>query len=310
MASVEHCLYCFEALSASLENRTPMTLYQVQASWASYPKGLEDTDDTDETDSFSESEEAAPKTSLSPPPRPGRSSSTKSKPKPRIPVLQRLARSTSSSSSSSPISSSSLAPDTTATTPDRTYSPVGLHPRRTSQRSSTITSSPLFVTWNIVSPSSSRELRGCIGTFETQPLASGLSSYALISALQDHRFPPISLAELPKLEVSVTLLTDFEDTDDAMEWDLGVHGLRISFYAKNKRYGACYLPDVPVEQGWTKEETIFSLMEKAGWRGKREKWREVGDFKTVRFQGKAESLGWEEFRRWREWVNKGAAAAK
>src|SRR3954447_22131770 len=28
MASVEHCLYCFEALSASLENRQPMSLYQ------------------------------------------------------------------------------------------------------------------------------------------------------------------------------------------------------------------------------------------------------------------------------------------
>ncbi|CAL3971624.1 hypothetical protein PZA11_004953 [Diplocarpon coronariae] len=306
MASVEHCLYCFETLSASLENRTPMTLYQVQASWASYPKGLEDTDDTDTNDS-GEPEEA-PSTSSPSPPRPGSSSSSKSKSKLRIPVLQRLARSTSSSSPPSPNSASSLAPDTTTTAPDRAYSPVGLHPRRTSQRSSSITSSPLFVTWNIVSPSSSRELRGCIGTFETQPLASGLSSYALISALQDHRFPAISLAELPKLEVSVTLLTDFEDTDDALEWDLGVHGLRISFYAKNKRFGACYLPDVPVEQGWTKEETVFSLMQKAGWRGKKEKWREVGDFNTVRFQGKAESLGWEEFRRWREWAEKGTAA--
>lgn len=91
-----------------------------------------------------------------------------------------------------------------------------------------------------------------------------------------------------------------------MDWELGVHGIRISFYARNKRYGACYLPDVAVEQGWDKEETIVSLMRKAGWREKREeKWREVGDFKLVRFQGKAESVGYDEFKAWREWVGKG-----
>ena len=45
-------------------------------------------------------------------------------------------------------------------------------------------------------------------------------------------------------------------------------------------------------------------MRKAGWGGRREKWAEVGDLKVVRFQGMAESVGWEEYRRWREWVVK------
>lgn len=298
MASVEHCLYCFETLSATLEKRQPMTLEQVQVSWASYPKGLEEDDE----DTAPEATEAIASPSPSPPPG-------SSKSKLRIPVLQRLGRSSSSNStpSISTSSSSSLAVDTAATSPEtRAYSPVGLHPRRTSQRSSTITSSPLFVTWNTIasSSSSSRSLRGCIGTFEAQPIASGLESYALISALQDHRFSPIALPELPRLEVSVTLLTDFEDAADPMDWEMGVHGLRISFYARNRRFGSCYLPDVPVEQGWSKEETILSLMRKAGWNGRRERWRDVGDFQTVRFQGKAESLGYEEFRKWRDWVKK------
>jgi AMMECR1 domain-containing protein len=91
-----------------------------------------------------------------------------------------------------------------------------------------------------------------------------------------------------------------------MDWELGIHGLRISFYARNKRYGACYLPDVAVEQGWDKEETIVSLMRKAGWSGRTERWNEVGDLKCVRFQGKAESAGWEEYKNWKEWVQKGA----
>ena len=38
---------------------------------------------------------------------------------------------------------------------------------------------PLFVTWNTVSRSGYKSLRGCIGTFEPQQLEYGLRSYAL-----------------------------------------------------------------------------------------------------------------------------------
>jgi len=158
------------------------------------------------------------------------------------------------------------------------------------------------VTWNKISPTSqTRSLRGCIGTFEPQPLASGLSAYALTSALQDTRFNPITLRELPALEVSVTLLTDFEPCSHALDWELGVHGIKISFYERHRRYSATYLPDVAVEQGWSKEETMESLMQKAGWSG-RKAWREVAELKVVRYQGRKESVEYEEFKRWREWV--------
>jgi hypothetical protein len=60
-----------------------------------------------------------------------------------------------------------------------------------------------------------------------------------------------------------------------------------------------------VEQGWDKEETIISLMRKAGWGGRREKWTEVGDLKVVRFRGIVESVGYEEFKLWKEWADKG-----
>lgn len=75
---------------------------------------------------------------------------------------------------------------------------------------------PLFVTWNIVRPGPPRttRLRGCIGNFAPMRLATGLKEYALISALKDTRFSPITLAELPRLECGVSLLTDFEDVDD------------------------------------------------------------------------------------------------
>ncbi|RDW63958.1 AMMECR1-like protein [Coleophoma crateriformis] len=294
MATVEHCLYCFEALAASLEKRSPMTLNQVQASWAEYPKGLEhdaeaDASEEEEEDALDSSAKA---TSLSSPAL-------------RNPALSQF--SSSSVPSSSSISSMSLAPSTAASTPassSDSFMPIGIG-RRTSQRNESITESPLFVTWNTMSASSGfRNLRGCIGTFEAQELSSGLSSYALTSAFHDTRFSPIALRELPSLEVSVTLLTDFEQADDAMDWELGVHGLRISFYYRNRRHGSCYLPDVAPEQGWDKEETIISLMRKAGWGGKKDRWNEVGDLKVVRFQGKAESLDYAEFKAWRDWMEK------
>jgi uncharacterized protein (TIGR00296 family) len=276
MATIRHCLYCFEALSAALEHRTPMALPEVEESWATYQKSLQEEDEDDEiADSSAPSKIGG---SL------------------RNPTLDRLAaRSSSGLSTPSSSSSSSLEPSTTATSPDpSTHSLPTIDPDA---------EYPLFVTWNTSRPGShSHSLRGCIGTFEAQPLSDGLGSYALASALQDHRFSPISVSELPTLQVAVTLLTDFEDASDAMDWTLGVHGIRISFHARGRRYGACYLPDVAVEQGWDKEETIVSLMRKAGWSGRREKWTEVTDLKVVRFQGLAESLEYEEFAKWRKVV--------
>ncbi|KAK9466193.1 AMMECR1 domain-containing protein [Lipomyces arxii] len=125
---------------------------------------------------------------------------------------------------------------------------------------------PLFVTWNIVIRGESR-LRGCIGTFEPQPLEKGLKNYAKIAAFDDTRFNPISVRELSSLECGVSLLCDFEDAEGPMDWEWGVHGIRISFIANGRRYSATYLPDVPPEHFRTKEETIESLVNKAGYHG-------------------------------------------
>ncbi|KAK4178508.1 AMMECR1 domain-containing protein [Triangularia setosa] len=262
MASVEHCLYCFETLAAELEGRKPMTLDQIKKSWAEYVSSTATTEGSD-----------AVKLS---------------------PALRRLAASSSSSSTSSSSSSSlSLSSSTPATSISSSPAPP----------EEEITSSPLFITWNTNHPRHGYILRGCIGTFEAQPLTTGLSSYALISALQDSRFHPIALSELPKLQVAVTLLTDFEDASDKFDWELGKHGIRISFYERARRYGATYLPDVATEQGWTKEETLVSLMRKAGWSGRGEAWERV-DLKVVRYQGKKEKLEWDEYKQWRDWVEK------
>lgn len=84
-----------------------------------------------------------------------------------------------------------------------------------------------------------------------------------------------------------------------MDWDLGTHGLRISFTYHHRRMGATYLPDVPVDQGWTKEETIVSLMRKAGWYGNRKEWRKVDGLKVVRYKGTKAKCGYEEYKQMR-----------
>ena len=91
------------------------------------------------------------------------------------------------------------------------------------------------------------------------------------SALQDRRFSPIDAGELPLLECTVSLLTNFEEDLKWNDWEVGTHGIIIEFESPGNGYGhsysATYLPEVAKEQGWTKEEAIDSLVQKAGFRG-------------------------------------------
>ncbi|KAJ3473447.1 hypothetical protein NLG97_g10303 [Lecanicillium saksenae] len=268
MATVEHCLICFEALDAALNKTKPLSLDELRASWAVY-----------------NSSTAAPSVFS-----------------PKDPALQRVAATDSDSASASSSSTASVGASTPAT------SASSLTP-------ATVSSAPLFVTWNTIEDPDGADadadddddvsLRGCIGTFESQPLAEGLPEYALISALQDTRFAPIARRELPTLQVAVTLLTDFEEAEDAYDWDIGTHGIRLSFHDKGRRYGSTYLPDIASEQGWTKDETLFSLVRKAGWTGSRSRWTEL-ELKVTRYQGKKRSLNYGEYKKWKDWASKQA----
>ncbi|CAE7210383.1 hypothetical protein CFE70_009297 [Pyrenophora teres f. teres 0-1] len=294
MATQAHCAYCFESLAASLEKRPALSLAQVQTLWAKYTSEPTTTSELEDETEQEEADALARKAAEASPYRPA--------------AVSRILGSPPSSASSSSLQSASSTPSGGAS-----ETPSSL----TSQSSTDLASDdddddddddcteehPLFVTWNTVSSKSGeKRLRGCIGTFEAQALTTGLSSYALTSAFDDTRFAPITARELPTLEVAVTLLTNFESVEDPMDWEIGTHGLRISFTDKGRRYGSTYLPDVALEQGWNKEEALVSLMRKAGWGGRKADWKKVG-VKVVRYQGKKVALGWGEWRSWRDWVD-------
>ncbi|OVA10006.1 AMMECR1 domain [Macleaya cordata] len=128
---------------------------------------------------------------------------------------------------------------------------------------------PLFVTWKKVVNGGEPRLRGCIGTLEARTLINGFKDYALTSALRDRRFSPIQPKELPYLECTVSILTDYETALHYLDWEIGTHGMVIEFTDPdyNERLSATYLPEVAEKQGWTKTETIDSLMRKAGYNG-------------------------------------------
>ena len=121
---------------------------------------------------------------------------------------------------------------------------------------------PLFVTWN-----KNGDLRGCIGTFLDMHIEQGVSQYALISAFEDTRFSPIKSSELSQLSVSITLLDEFVEINDPQDWQIGLHGLKVLFSSNGRRYLGTFLPLVAEEQEWTKIETLWNLLRKAGFSG-------------------------------------------
>ncbi|VAH17451.1 unnamed protein product [Triticum turgidum subsp. durum] len=134
---------------------------------------------------------------------------------------------------------------------------------------------PLFVTWKKATNGSEPRLRGCIGTLEPRQIVSGFKDYALTSALRDRRFSPIQSKELPYLECTVSILTEYETALNHLDWEVGKHGLIIEFTDPdyNVRRSGTYLPEVAAHEvlrylaGWTQLETIDSLMRKAGYNG-------------------------------------------
>ncbi|KAL4810082.1 AMMECR1 domain-containing protein [Aspergillus unguis] len=334
MATPAHCFYCFESLAASYKGNEPISLVAVEELWEQYEQsqklselGIEPTSPAEgdaSTQPVNENEE------------PGSRQTSSRPPNIKLPSLDRVqaqatpnsSASTTPSASSNKSSSSIFSSATTSTSASSQSDTPDGRQRLTEQKY------PLFVTWNTLSKSGRKSLRGCIGTFEAQDLAHGLKSYALTSAFDDTRFSPIPQSLLPSLSCSLTLLGTFEPCTNALDWSLGVHGIRISFIHRGRRFGATYLPDVPVEQGWTKEETVKSLMHKAGWDGPsyRESssssssaarrllrgntssisttqpsheaapWDQVSDFRTVKYQGLKASADYAQWQEWRSWV--------
>lgn len=129
--------------------------------------------------------------------------------------------------------------------------------------------SPIFITWEKVGDGFNKkwQLRGCIGNLGPRLLMDAVGEYALISALKDRRFRPITIQEISSLRVSVSLLVQYEQCTDAFDWTVGQHGIMIKFFVDGRSYSATFLPEVAAEREWTVDQTIAHLVQKAGYYG-------------------------------------------
>lgn len=104
-------------------------------------------------------------------------------------------------------------------------------------------------------------LRGCIGSLApVAPLYESVHDNAVNAALRDHRFRPVTVQELDEIDVHISILSAIVPIESPEEFRIGEHGIIVEKGA----YRAVYLPEVAVEQGWTREETLGHLSEKAG----------------------------------------------
>jgi len=73
------------------------------------------------------------------------------------------------------------------------------------------------------------ELRGCIGTFESNEdnVAKEVITNAISSAVRDPRFPPVTPDELPDLDYSVDVLTRPEPVDGKDQLDPKKYGVIV-----------------------------------------------------------------------------------
>lgn len=165
---------------------------------------------------------------------------------------------------------------------------------------------PLFVTLE-----KGGNLRGCIGTFQSLPLESGVRRFTYSSAFQDPRFSPVNKKELEELEVSITLLNKFESVKLWDDWEVGKHGLKISI-GQDGGFLGTFLPNVAPEQGWDAETTLWYLLRKADYtvilRSKTtdfyQKGIEEGWIDLQRYEGLKSELSYKDFLKYKQSIDR------
>ncbi len=109
-------------------------------------------------------------------------------------------------------------------------------------------------------------LRACCGSLgHPMSLIDAVRGAAVRTATDDQRLPPISMTELPHLDVDVSLLHNFRviaatGADRSNEIELGQHGLTI----QQGQSGGLLLPNVAVENHWDRPTFLRQICRKAG----------------------------------------------
>lgn len=105
------------------------------------------------------------------------------------------------------------------------------------------------------------QLRGCIGYMSARkPLYMTVRDTAMLAALRDTRFPPVSASELPQLDYEISVLSPLRRVLDVRQIKVGEHGLLM----KNGSHEGVLLPQVAVDENWDRQTFLDETCAKAG----------------------------------------------
>ncbi|MBK5201446.1 MAG: AmmeMemoRadiSam system protein A [Spirochaetaceae bacterium] len=104
-------------------------------------------------------------------------------------------------------------------------------------------------------------LRGCIGyIIAIKPLYKQIADLSLEAAYQDPRFPKLKKEEFPFIDIEISILSVPKEIKDLSEFQLSRDGIFL-IVGSNR---SVFLPQVADETGWSKEELLRALSQKAG----------------------------------------------
>ena len=103
----------------------------------------------------------------------------------------------------------------------------------------------------------SHALRGCVGRLDAQQALWLAVRDSAISVLTDPRFrdQPVTLPELPRLEIEISVLSPLRAAGHPLDFDLTEHGIYLTMGGRT----GCFLPQVARETGWSKEQLLTRL---------------------------------------------------
>ncbi|MEI6667586.1 MAG: AmmeMemoRadiSam system protein A [Acidobacteriota bacterium] len=105
------------------------------------------------------------------------------------------------------------------------------------------------------------DLRGCIGYPDGGPaLADTVPRASVAAASADDRFAPVTAAELPEIDIEISVLTPVEPVTDPSTIQIGRDGLIV----EQRGHRGLLLPQVAVEWGWDLDAFVSQTCLKAG----------------------------------------------
>ena len=103
------------------------------------------------------------------------------------------------------------------------------------------------------------DLRGCIGQSKPRySLIEAVAKTAISSAVDDSRFPSVTIYELPDLFIEINVLSPLAPSKPE-NVEIGKHGVMLNIGDQ----GALFLPEVAVSNGWDRETFLDQLCRKA-----------------------------------------------